>query len=135
MNYIMKSLNPNLSIVPLQGRFLVAHVWIHVVYVMQKNYPHITTCLENQNQYPNTKYIMIITLILIGSPTNSLTSNQILSQTKQTLDVMYKYPKGMPPLMDPKYVPLLNIMHQRTCVNVDIHMTNLMFIVLVDNQK
>jgi hypothetical protein len=86
----MKGLNPNLTIVPLQRRFLVAHVWIHVVYMIQKNYPHITTCLENQNQnqYPNTKYIMIITLILIGSPTHSLTSNQNLSQTKQTLDVM-----------------------------------------------
>jgi hypothetical protein len=103
--------------------------------MIQKKYPHITTCLENQNQNPNTKYIMIITLILSGSPTHSLTSNQKLSHTKQTLNVMWKYPKGMPPLMDPKYVPLLNIMHQCTRVNVEIHTTNLMFIVLVDNQK
>jgi hypothetical protein len=84
----MKSLNPNLIIVPLQGRFLVAHVWIHVVYMIQKNYPRITTCSEKQIQYPNTKYIMIITLILSGSPTHSLTSNQKLSQTKQTLNVI-----------------------------------------------
>jgi hypothetical protein len=88
MNFTMKNLNQNLTMVPLQGRFLVAHVWIQVIYMSQKTYPHITTCSENQNQYPNTKYIMIITLILSGSPTHSPTTNQKLSQTKQTLNVM-----------------------------------------------